>query len=368
VRRALLLTAVLCACSSRGPAATVASAVEVTALVNPLNVTGRDGASTAVLWGQDIWMYGDTFLGIPNEDGFGFVSNTFSTSALTVVDGTITLTQPTDDAGSPRELVRPTSDELAYDDLHAQLPDGGCSVTPCGGRYATWPTTAVFDPADGGSALIFYELETAAPGDFNFAGIGAAVALWTDPSQPPSRPELGFCDGVPTAMFCANEPNWGEAAVVVDGGVYTIACTQGTISNSCQLARVPFSQALDKTAWQYWDGTEWSSQESSAQNIFDGSFNMNVYFNAHVGQWMVIYSVPFSNDVAYRTAPQLTGPWSDQSKLFTADVAGAKNNAYDAHIHPELSDGTGTELFVTYSRSNGTLFGDEFVLWKVTFK
>jgi hypothetical protein len=363
-----LLLITLCCCGSP-PAASVLEAVELSPLQNPPHVVGRDGASTAHVWGQDVWIFGDTFLDTANADGFNFVSNTYDTSAFAVVDGGIHLLEPLDNAGAPAELLWPTGEELAYDIAHQQLSDGGCEESPCGGRFATWPGAIAFDPSDGGSALVFYALVSAAPGDFNFSVIGEGVAMWTDPAQPPARPTLNVCDGgPPTALFCADEPNWGEGAALVDGGVYTFACAQNGLDYPCQLARVPFAQAFDRSAWQFWSGTEWSAQGSTAATLFNGGPILSFFFNAYVGQWMAVYSKPLSNQVAYRTAPALTGPWSDEGTLFIADMGDAGGTAYDAYVHPELGEQNGKVQYVTYSRSNGTPFGDEFALWRVTLQ
>jgi len=364
-----LLGLVLLGGCSSPPAAKVADATELAPLRNPPHVVGRDGAATARAWGRDVWMFGDTFLDVPNADGFNFVSNTFDTSALAVVDAGVQLVEPLDDAGAPASLLQPTPDELAYDVAHQQLPDGGCQQTPCGGRFATWPGTTLFDPADGGTALVFYALVQAAPGDFNFSVIGQGIALWTDAAQPPTRPLLDLCDGgPPTALFCQDEPNWGEAGALFDGGVYAFACEQSGLAYPCRLARVPFAQALDRSAWQFWSGGDWAAAPSAARTLFEAGPIMSVFFNESLGAWMAVYSKPFSNEVAYRTAPDLTGPWSDEGSLFTADMGSSGGTAYDAYAHPELAEDGGRVLYVTYSRSTGNLFGSEFALWRVTFR
>ncbi|MHB8420752.1 MAG: hypothetical protein ACYDCL_21980 [Myxococcales bacterium] len=47
--------------------------------------------------------------------------------------------------------------------------------------------------------------------------------------------------------------------------------------------------------------------------------------------------------------------------------AGARADPHTARGR-ELSEQGGRVQYVTYSRSNGTLFGDEFALWRVTFE
>jgi hypothetical protein len=367
------LTAGCSGCNAPSPTVQVATAVEIGELHASSLVVGRDGAATVEAFGQEVWLFGDTFLSVQNVQGFNFVSNTFATSAFTDAGGVLSigLLDRLDGAGAPDELLFPTATELAFDLAHVSFPDGGCSASPCDGRFATWPTAAVFDPnaGDGGAALVFYQLISAAPGSFNFSGIGQGVALWSDFNALPTRPELDLCDGGPTtALFCASEPGYGMAAVLVDGGVFAFACEQSGLSYPCQLASVPFAQALDKGAWQFWDGSAWSSNLTAAQTLFDGAPILSVFFNGYAGQWMVVYSKVFSNQVVFRTAPALTGPWSGEGNLFVADDGDGGGTAYDTHVHPELAEQGGRIQYLTYSRPNGTLFGDDFALWQVTFQ
>jgi hypothetical protein len=356
--------------AAASPAARVASAVEVGTLKASSLVVGRDVGATVMAWGHLVWLFGDTFLGVPNVDGSSFVSNTFATSPPSVTGTGIVLSERLDDAGAPGELLRPTALEQAYDRAHRASPDGRCAEAPCGGRYATWPSAAVFDPSGGGAALVFYAIVTAAPGAFNFQGIGQGVAVWNSFGGLATRPAPNRCDGgPPTALFCASEPGFGEGAVLVDGLVYTFGCTRKGMVFPCELGRVPFTAALDRTAWQFWNGQRWSADASTAATLFDGAPIMSFFFDAYLGRWTLVYSEPLSSQVAFRTAPALTGPWSPAEKLFMARYESPDGGAaYDAIVHPELAEQGGRVEYVTYSRPNGTPLGDELALVKVTFR
>jgi hypothetical protein len=360
------------ACSSpcaspTSPGMTVKTAVEIGTLQASPLIVGRDGAYTALLWGHEVWTFGDTFLSVANVQGTSFVSNTFSVSDTTVTDGGVVLADRLDDAGAPDELLFPTADEEAYDLAHQSQPDGGCGQTPCGGRWATWPGPTVFD-ADAGTALTFYSLLTAAPGNFNFSSVGESLAVWTDFSSLPSRPEPNVCSNSPTLLFCNSDPPFGNAAALSNGDIYAFACARSVLRFPCQLGRVPFAGALTKSAWEYWDGQGWTPDVSKSTALFDGAPIMGLSFNEYAGVWMLIYAEPLSDQVVVRTAQDITGPWSATGNLFTADRKGTGGNTYDALPHPELAEQTGRVQYVTFSRSNGTFFGSEFALVRVTFE
>ena len=345
-----------------GPAATVLSAKEVGTVTQSPLITGRDGAESGVIFGQDIWAFGDTFLSVPNAQGMGLVSNTFATCPG-LTDGGLVLTDWLDDAGSPAQLLQPTADEEAYDLAHQLLPDGGCLETPCGARYATWPGALVYQ-ADAGTGLVFYFLETAAPGDFNFQQLGQSIAVWDSLSSLPTRPTPEQCGESPTLLFCKDEPGFGAAAVVVGSDLFAFGCVPDGLGFDCELGKVPYLNALEKSAWLFWTGSGWSASLRQAATLFSGASILGVFLDAYLDMWVVVYSSPLSNQVVFRTAPNVTGPWSGEGNLFIANHGNQPGWTYDALPHPELSEQNGKVFYVTYSRPTSE-FGSEFALVRI---
>ena len=79
---------------------------------------------------------------------------------------------------------------------------------------------------------------------------------------------------------------------------------------------------------------------------------------------MAVYSRPFSHRIVARTAPELTGPWSAQTVLYTVDG----DAPYDAVNHPEYAEDDGRVQYVTYSRPTTGWFGSEFALIRVELR
>jgi hypothetical protein len=207
----------------------------------------------------------------------------------------------------------------------------------------------------------------AQPGNFNFYGVGQSIAVWTDWSSSPERPVVSPGSAHPTLLFGENDPPWGTGALIEGADLYAFACEtgSGTTSPPCSLARVPTAQALDRSAWTFYDGSEWSASMSSRQTLFDGAPTLTIEYNRYLAQYTAIYAQTLSNNVVIRTAPSLTGPWSDESLLFVADKPGG--NAYDAVTHAEFEEENGKVLYVTFNRSDGVgWFGSDFALVKVT--
>src|SRR5262249_44764454 len=107
---------------------------------------------------------------------------------------------------------------------------------------------------------------------------------------------------------------------------------------------------------------------TKAARLFEGGLNMRVHYNAYAHSWMGIYSKILSTTVAYRTAPSLTGPWSAEATLFESHQNDPGHNTYDAYVQPDYSEKDGQILYVTFSRSTGTLFGIESALVQVMLR
>src|SRR5207244_2020692 len=115
----------------------------------------------------------------------------------------------------------------------------------------------------------------------------------------------------------------------------------------------------------YWDGAAWSGGIGNARHVFSGGLGMTVFRLG--GEWVAVYTGSLSNDIEARTAPALTGPWSDEVRLFRAERD--EGWTYDSYVHPELTPADGKALYVTYTRSNHQgWFGSETVLVRVDLR
>jgi hypothetical protein len=349
-------------CGGPEPAFEVVSAEERGLVAQAATIQGRDGGSSALLWGRSVWTFGDTVLNVPDEDGAQWHHNSFSiTEDLVAADGIAGFVEPPDGAGAPRYFLAPTAEEQAFNDAHDGDP---CMVEPCGARWAVWPGAPVYDAArDRG--IIFYGLIYAEPGSFNFHGVGTGVALWGAPDAEPERPVVSPGAEHPTLLFHEGEPDWGQAALVEGDVVYAFACVEKTFSRPCLLARVPAADVLVRDAWRFWDGADWVTDWRDAAELFDGAPILSVSWNAYLGAYLAVYAPSLENRVKARTAPALTGPWSDEATLFRTPRMG-EGWTYDAVEHAEYAEDGGRVIWISYSRPNGVgWFGSELALWRV---
>jgi hypothetical protein len=352
------------ACSGPPAAIRAVSSSEVGLVAQSPLVQGHDGGSSAVLFDRSVWLYGDTVLALNDADGTNWHSNSFATIADPVPSSGLSgFEERLDSAGAPMQFVANTEEEAAFDRAHRGDP---CMTSPCGARWAVWPGSAVFD-APRGRALIWYGLVYAEPGSFNFHGVGQSLAVWSDFASLPDRPVVSPGATHPTLLFAQDEPGFGTAAAIDGDFFYSFACDSSGLKRPCTLARVESASALDRASWTYWNGSAWSPAIGDLQPVFDGGLGMTVF---RLGSnWLAVYARSLSNDIVARTAPMLTGPWSDETPLFTADRKGDSGWTYDAYVHPELTPADGGALYVSFTRSNHQgWFGSETALVRLVIQ
>jgi hypothetical protein len=338
----------------------VASAKEIGVVEKSTWIEGRDGGESGLAWGKSVWAYGDTVLTGPDAAGTNWHHNSFAvTDDRDASDGITGFVSPVDSAGAPRYLIAPTADEQAFNDAHA---GDDCAEKPCGARWAVWPGRPMFDAARD-RALIPYGLIYAEPGDFNFRGVGQSFATWKSLDEVPERPIVDASAEHPDLLFHEGEPGW--STLVVEGDDLFIFACNGDLSKPCRLARVPLDKALDRSAFRYFDGSRWSARLEDAATLFDGAPILSISHCDHLGAWLVVYAPPFDHRIVARTAPELTGPWSDEATLY---VTPEEHSAYDAVHHAEDEEDGGRVQYITYSRPTGGWFGSEFALVRVELK
>jgi hypothetical protein len=130
----------------------VTQAHELGKLNQPASVTARDVGASALIGSHVLWLFGDTLLKTPAEDGEKMRSNT---AALGNVRDPIRVEEPLDSKGAPKPFLPFTDEEERYNDGSGR-PDE---------RIALWPGSVVPDGKGGG--LVYYSNLYVHPGELN---------------------------------------------------------------------------------------------------------------------------------------------------------------------------------------------------------
>jgi hypothetical protein len=281
--------------------------------------------------------FGDTILSRPSESGVQLLSNTGALGATTNVTQ---VGEPVDASGAPFALLGWTPEEFAYN-LRSGSP---------GDRFALWPTALARRP-DGRVLLGYLKLKVR-DGAFEALGAGIAHALHGKT----------FALREPGLVFEPPEPLF-VAAGMLDGGYLNVFDCDAA---GCSLARVDPDRAGDGRAYEFWDGSAWVPDVTSARPVMLHSSpsaeevkgGMTVSWNPHLDQYIATYVPGGSQNVVMRTAPELTGPWTRAATTLITRVPAPGSDNYSAKEHLELSSDGGRTLVVTYARGTGFLSGE----------
>ena len=341
------------ACQNDPPAARVIESVDLGPLETSDTIRGRDGGYSGHVFGRSVWLYGDTILSVPDEDGETWHNSSMSfTEDFDARDGLSGFAERNDTVGAPRLFLERTLDEERFNTEHATTDQG---------KWVLWPGAVVSDP-DRNRALVFYLKVLAYPGAFNFEVVGTSIAVWTSLDDVPERRILSAGSRYPTLLFSGDEPQIAAGGVVVSGLLHAYACT-GT-SKDCVLARAPLSQALERSAWRFWNGAGWTEDWRDACGVMNAHDIVTVHRSPFLERFVAFYSEPLSNDVNYRTAPAPEGPWSDEALAFRALAPTDGIASYSAVGHAELAHDDAE--YVTYHRGLAP-FESEIRLVRVHF-
>ncbi len=339
----------------------VVKATDLGPIITNQKIVGRDGGYSGVFAGNSIWVFGDTFLTNPNAEGQTLISDSWAyTTDFNAAAGISGFQEREDSVGAPTMLLQLTGAEQAFNAAHQ---GNACLEQPCGARWALWPGAIANDPARN-CALVFYQLVSAQPGNFNFHAVGYSIAIWQNFASLPQRPAISPGAEHPDLLFGQNDPSFGSSALVVGDMLYAYGCTSSDFAVPCVLGRVPLQNCLNRSSWTFYaDNGNWSSDLSAATFVFTGNSILNVSWNTYLQRYVAVYNSPLSVNVMMRSAPNPEGPWSREVHAFTA-LSPASGSVHDAQAHPEYNLNGGQTMFVTYSHSTGS-FSSEFRLVSV---
>lgn len=343
-----------------GPPAdvTVVQCTDLGAIGSNPEILGRDGGYSGVFGGYAVWLYGDTFLANPNAAGQTLISDSWSfTSDFNAQEGITGFQEREDPVGAPTMLLQLAATEQAFNAAHAGNP---CQQQPCGARWALWPGAMVADPTRN-RALVFYQLVSAQPGNFNFQAVGYSVATWQNFADLPQRPTINPAAEHPDLLFNQNQPSFGSAALVDGDTLYAYGCYNSELSVPCVLGRVDLADVTDLSEWRFYSGNgNWSSQLSDAMCFFTANHILNVSWNDYLQRYVAVYNQPLSGNVMIRTALAPEGPWSAEVMAFEAlQPAAGQSPVDDAQAHPEYNVNGGQTIFVTYTHGTGPFTSEE---------
>jgi len=312
-------------------------------LENPVGVTGADGATSTVLpSGDSLWVFGDTIEGpfktVHNLDLTRFRSNTAALvpkqDASQGIKRFSFLADP--DGKRPRQIVPFAADEDPS--VHRVWAIHGLCVRQ--------------------QIYLFYHRITLLKGvdvflNFQLDGMGIARA---------NVDELKFerltaPDGT-REFWKGNEPTFGVFVERTDNNIYL----WGSLATGMHLARTRPESIDDLTSYEYLVeaptlnkpdvAPRWAKEFKPTAVLFDSVPNeMSAAYNRYLRKYVAFHSLHRENKIVSRTAPSITGPWSEGTVVYQPERFKDTDLIYAVKEHPELARADGRILYLTFVNS-----------------
>jgi Domain of unknown function (DUF4185) len=306
---------------------------------------GGDGdISIPLSAGRSIWIFSDTFVGRRAQTvsaGARMISSTVAISTC----------------GPGRE---PTI-EYFWRDRWTDMPRP--IFESFTSRYKFWPCGAFV--SDGRLYVPLLKIGPkpgAAPNDvFSFKGIGMSVARIGGYAETP--PHEWSIEYIPWSQ--AFDPDaWGCCARSLDY-VYVFERGKGDTAVLKRLHHDDLEEPESHVAWLSAAGT-WRTDlpPSEAKVLFRGDVGNTVNYHQDLKMWVMVCGPGFMNNkIRIRSAPELTGPWSDEKVVYECPESTPGSAAYDkdnfcylGREHIQFYDPATRMMLLTYD-CNSVSFG-----------
>lgn len=312
-------------------------------LNNTVGVTGADGAtSTRLPNGESLWMFGDTVEGpfktIRGLDLTPLRSNTAAIVPLQDASSGITQFRflATPDGKRPRQIV-------------PFAPNEDPSI------HRVWAVHGVYV---GRHIYLYYHRITLLKDvdvfvNFKLDGMGIARAdvdrlEFARLAAPDGTLEFWKGDQPGFGVFIERSEEfvylWGSLMT----GMYLARARQESIEN---LAEYEYLVAAP-TKEQPGTAPRWSRSFEPTAPLFDSVPNeMSAAYNPYLKMHVAFHTHLRENKIVMRTAPQITGPWSEPRVVYQPERTGDDDLVYAGKEHPELAREGGRVLYVTFVNS-----------------
>jgi Domain of unknown function (DUF4185) len=303
----------------------------------PLGWLGADAAYSIPLPdGRDVWIFGDTLYGeqrVVHENNPQMVRNSIGISTCDAAGGWhLTYVIRKDAQGHPRDF------------FHARIPNTWY-----------WAMDGFVAGRDLWVTLLCVRNAPAKSQAMGFETCGTDLAHVSAPGRDPQKWKIDYFPLVPDGVHA-----YPSATAVVDGSDAYIFALEESGTRPLLATRIPLDELSDPaTHLEYLnrDG-KWMSgffPQDAEQVMKRGSSELSIRYHPELRKWLAVMFAPdfMSSSILLRTAPSLTGPWTEGQTIYKAPEMQPGRAGYDkdtfcyaAKEHPEFERG---DLVFTYA-------------------
>lgn len=302
----------------------------------PLGWLGADAAYSIPLPdGRDVWIFGDTLYGekrIVNGNTPQMIRNSIGISTCDAGNWNLNYVIRKDAQGHPRDF------------FPARLP-----------HTWYWALDGFVAGRDLWVALLCVRNDpNAKSAAMDFATCGTDLAHIPNPGPDPQKWKIQISPLVPDGTRAYPS----ATAVVSEKDAYIFALRESG-TRPLLATRIPLSGLSNPAAnLQYFAGDgQWKSgfdPRNASEVMKQGSTELSIRYHPELRKWLAVMFAPgaFSSTILLRSAPQLTGPWTEGQPIYRVPEMQSTTPGYDkdtfcyaAKEHPEFERG---DLVFTY--------------------
>ncbi len=272
--------------------------------------------------GRTLWLFGDSFIGIANED------SSLATGARMIRNCGII-----QEGNTLTALYQGTFDD----------PDDFVTTTNPDSTWY-WPEHGIVE--NDTLKIIFSEFGTTegTPG-WNFEYRDAWVLLF-------SYPEIEFLDQIKLPYFELNGVMYGDR--IIPDGDYTYVYGRKEEDPEYHIPDAHIARYADNILsgnWEFYDGNNWVTNAGSSSKIMSHPVSQQFGVFAHQDKYVLItQEIWFGKKIYSLVANNPEGPWSNLKTLYETPHPFPDMFTYNAYPHPQFNENN--ELLISYN-SNG---------------
>lgn len=313
-------------------------------------IWNRDSCTSTFVSGRELWTCRDS------QDSEGsFLSSTASWTDFNA-DGTPAISNQT--------LLMYGTNPTSHAYFEVQANECGPSVSgDCsdGNRYIIWPNSRPLPVERGNGTVSLYTWigNVLVNSDWTPLNGNPSCSLYRA-DYTPDMPEHTMPPAVlvDEEFWPVNSIQYGNYGFVINNNM---AYLYGLLSekSGIALAMVPVDSIEDKSAYQYYTGSGWSSTApdmndtgaavTNAGTTGQGTYYFSEYFSSYI--WIGSPYIGGNANFQLATAPAPEGPWIEPYTIYSGEQGTAKLGAYGEQAHPGLSMdfGNGNDIYLTYT-------------------
>ena len=297
---------------------------------------GDGGLSVPLGPSKTLWLFGDTFVGKKDQ-------TTRSGSSMVTTIGV--------SACQPDKTV---DMQYYWRNMYTDHPDGFFQSHT--DRYKYWQTDGFM--YNNNLYVVMSKIGPkpgASPDDvFNFSYVGMTLAKVTNPNG--AAPDKWEIELIPWSD--AIDANSYDGGVTIDGKYVYIFMLKSLWKN--YLVRLPLDYLESpKGRMEYYSQDQtWKpgSDSADAKTLFDDQLIGSVLYQPELKRWLMAYGPHFGGrSIYFRTASEITGPWSDRKTLYEcpeltkgSPLYEDDNYCYCSRVHAQFFSEDSSKLLVTY--------------------